>query len=316
MAFDYANSTALVTGASRGIGAAIARELAMRGIRRLVLVARSKDDMERVAQSIWEAHETPVEVIAADLSDEDAPEAIYAECQRRGLTVDLLVNNAGFGSHGYFDTLPEAKEQDMIAVNVASLVALTRLFLPDIVARGWGGVINVGSTAAFMPVPFMATYGATKAFVQSFSEALWAENRERGNDVRIVCLCPGGTDTNFGDGMHRGRFEEMIGSTPEEVAVVGLDALERGAPYAVVGGINYAASILPRLLPRGMTARLAAYLLRPVPPATAGADAGNAAENSGAVKLGAAVALGAATLGIAALAVTRARNGQHGKAAS
>lgn len=304
MAFDYANSEALVTGASRGIGESIARELAARGIRRLILVARSKDDLEQIAQEIWEAHETPVEVIAADLSDEEAPHAVYAECLRRGISVDLLVNNAGFGSHGYFDTLPAAKEQDMIAVNVASLVALTRLFLPGMVERGWGGVLNVGSTAGFIPVPFMATYGATKAFVQSFSEALWAENRERGNDVRIVCLCPGGTETSFGDGMHRGHFEEMIGSTPEEVATAGLDALDRATPYTVVGAINYAASLLPRVLPRGAMARLAALLVRPLPSSDA-ASGEKSEEASDSVKVGAAVLAGAATLGLAAFAITR-----------
>jgi short-subunit dehydrogenase len=316
MAFDYANSEALVTGASRGIGASLARELAARGIRRLILVARSKDDLEQVAQEIWEAHETPVEVIAADLSDEDAPDAVFAECMRRGVSVDLLVNNAGFGSHGYFDTLSEAKEQDMVAVNVASLVALTRLFLPGMVERGWGGVLNVGSTAGFMPIPFMATYGATKAFVQSFSEALWAENRERGNDVRIVCLCPGGTETNFGDGMHRGHFEEMINSTPEEVAMVGLDALERGAPYAVVGGINYAASLLPRVLPRGAMARLAALIVRPLPSADAASRTKSDKEVSDMVKVGAAALAGVATLGLAAFAITRAVNARNGKTRS
>jgi uncharacterized protein len=318
MAFDYANSTALVTGASRGIGEAIAKELAARGIRRLVLVARSKDDLETLAQQIWEAHETQIEVIPADLSDENAADAIFDAVNGRSLTVDLLVNNAGFGSHGFFDELPPGKEQDMIAVNVASLVALTRIFLPGMVSRGRGGVLNVSSTAAFQPIPFMATYGATKAFVQSFSEALWAENRERGNDVRIVCLCPGGTDTNFGDGMHRGRFEAMArGNTPEEVATTGLDALERSVPYVIVGPFNYLQAQSMRLLPRGMAARLTSYFVRP---ATMDAEKHRKAdvspESAQVVKVGVAALAGVAALGLAAFAITRVRNGRTGKPSS
>jgi short-subunit dehydrogenase len=263
--FDYSNSAALVTGASRGIGAAIANELAARGIRHLALVARSKDDLETLATEIFSKHETSVEVITANLSDEDAPAAVKAETDRRGLTVDLLVNNAGFGSHGFFEQLPAEKERDMVAVNVAALVALTRLYLPDMVERGRGGVLNVGSTAGFQPVPYMATYGATKAFVQSFSEALWAENRDRGNDVRVVCLCPGGTETNFGAvvGNERGRFESLPPSTPQEVAKAGLDALDRGAPFVVVGAMNYAGTLLPRLFPRATVARISGSLFRP-----------------------------------------------------
>ena len=146
------------------------------------------------------------------------------------------------------------------------VVDLTRLFLPGIVARGRGGVLNVSSTAAFQPVPFMATYGATKAFVLSFSEALWAENRSRDNkDIRIVCLCPGGTDTafDFGSAQARGQFEKMPQATPQDVARAGLDALDKNASFVAPGVVNYAGTLLPRLAPRALIARTTARLFRP-----------------------------------------------------
>jgi short-subunit dehydrogenase len=156
----------------------------------------------------------------------------------------------------------------MIALNVAAPVRLTHHYLADMVARGHGAILNVASTAAFQPVPYMATYGATKAFVLSFSEALWAESRDRGGDadVRIVCLCPGGTDTSFDFGAgaaSRGRFENTPQSTPEEVAEAGLRALEGDASYVVVGRANYAAALGTRVLPRSAVARLTAALFRP-----------------------------------------------------
>jgi len=305
--FDYANSTALVTGASRGIGAEIAKALAARGIRHLALVARSRADMDALADEIFARHETAVEVISADLADEEAPATIKAETDRRWLTVDLLVNNAGFGSHGFFDQLPPQKEFDMVAVNVAALVALTRLYLPGMVERGRGGVLNVGSTVGFQPIPYMATYGATKAFVQSFSEALWVENRDRGNDVRIVCLCPGGTDTNFGAvvGNERGRFESLPPSAPQAVAQVGLDALDRGAPFVVVGALNYIGTLMPRLTPRPVTARIAGALFRPQGQ-TAGAQKSDARPIPRGFLIGAAAAAtGLAAFGIALTASRR-----------
>lgn len=263
--FDYADSTALVTGASRGIGLEVAHELAARGVKRLILVARSESDLYKVAEQITAHHGTPVEIIVSDLAAEGATEAIYAETERRNLTVDLLINNAGFGSHGRFEKLPLEKERGMVAVNIAALLALTRLYLPGMVARGRGGIVNVGSTAGFQPVPYMATYGATKAFVQSFSEGLWAEMQDIDADVRVVCLCPGGTQTNFGAvvGGDRGVFERMESLSPMTVAKAGLDALETGQLYVVVGAMNYVGTVMPRLFPRAAVARVAASLFRP-----------------------------------------------------
>ena len=262
--YDTAGSTALVTGASSGIGAEIARLLAGRGVAALVLVARSEDKLEALARELCAGHgDLRVEIIPADLSQPDAARRIHAETERRGLIVDLLVNNAGFGSHGFFDERDGAREAEMIAVNVHALVALTSEFLPGMVARGRGGILNVASTAAFQPVPYMATYGATKAFVLSFSEALWAENRDRG--VRVVCLCPGKTETNFAAESERSgsRFEEWEDSTAEEVARAGLDALERNASFVVVGRSNYIGTLSARIAPRAVMARSTANIFRP-----------------------------------------------------
>ena len=271
--FAYEQSVALVTGASRGIGAEIARVLADRKIAALVLTARAQTDLDELARELKAARPNlRVETIAADLSQSDAAQMVWDETVKRGLTVDLLVNNAGFGSVGYFDNLPLQKEADMVAVNVSALVQLSRLFLPALLAKKRGGIINVASTAAFQPVPFMATYGATKAFVLSFSEALWAEARERApqSDVRIVCLCPGSTESHFADGLgaERGRFENAPQTTGREVAEAACRALDTGASFHVVGRANYLSTFGARILPRSTMARLTARIFRPASPPT------------------------------------------------
>ncbi len=270
--FDYANSVALVTGASRGIGAAIVRELAKRSISQLILTARNHTDLKILAAELGSEYpDLRVEIIPADLSHADAPRLLKAETDRRGLTVNLLVNNAGFGSYGPFENRNLDNEQDMIQVNVTALVGLTGLYLPDMVQRGRGGILNVSSTAAFQPVPYMTTYGATKAFVQSFTEGIWLEMQDLGDDVRVVCLCPGGTETNFGNaiGETRAAFENVPHTTPEEVAIAGLDALDRGEMYRVVGGLNYAVSLTPRLCTRETSARISGAIFRPAKRRTA-----------------------------------------------
>jgi len=266
---DYPNTTALITGASRGIGAEIARELARRGAPVLILTARTRSDLDTLAAELRDRYQTRVETIVADLADPAAAHSLFAETEHLGLAVDLLVNNAGFGDHGAFDTRPLPKQTAIVAVNVDSLVALTGLYLPPMVARGSGAILNIASTASFQPVPYMATYGATKAFVLSFSEALWAENLDRGTNIRVVCLCPGSTDTNFGavatEGAPGGRgpFEQVPAVPPANVARAGLDALDRNANFAIPGTLNYIGSLGSRLLPRSTLARVAALLFRP-----------------------------------------------------
>src|ERR1700733_4358660 len=169
-------ATALVTGASSGIGEAFARAFAGRGDS-LVLVARSVARLEALAAELTAEHGVRADALAADLSDPSAADAVVGELAARGIVVDTLVNNAGFGTHGEFAALDPKRERDEIMVNCFAPVALTRALLPGMIARKAGAVINVGSTASFQPVPYMATYGATKAFVLSFSEALAEEVR-------------------------------------------------------------------------------------------------------------------------------------------
>ncbi len=262
--YPYTESTALVTGASRGIGAAIAHALAGRGVRALVLTARSKSDLEHLATELFGKHGLRVETIVADLSDPAAPAFIKAETDQRGLTVDLLVNNAGWGTHGVFSDTDAKKSRDMVEVNVQALVELTRLYLPSLIATNRGGVVNIASTASFQPVPFMAVYAATKAFVLSFTEALAVEVTEQGaTGVRVVGLCPGGTQTNFGDGMLRGHFENATQDSPEAVASATLAALDKNEPVAIVGAKNYFMAQSARFAPRRVVAEVAGDIFRP-----------------------------------------------------
>jgi short-subunit dehydrogenase len=253
--------TALVTGASSGIGAAFARALAARG-QDVVLVARSAGRLDALAAELSEAHGVRADVIVADLADHLAPDAIVAELSARAIEIGTLVNNAGFGTHGAFATLPTQREREEIAVNVYAPAALTRALLPAMIARKSGAIVNVASTAAFQPVPYMATYGATKAFLLSFGEALAEEVREHG--VRVVVLCPGQTETAFFDGIDEARVGRA--RTAEQVVATALRALERGQVVAVDGVSNYLLANATRLAPRRLVARIAARMQRPSAP--------------------------------------------------
>ena len=191
---SYQGKTALVTGASSGIGRAMALKLAGRGAR-LVLVARSKDRLDELAAEIRAASGAEAAVIAIDLGAAGAAARLFAEVGGRGLSVDLLVNNAGFGKWGNFLDFDPATYAEMVDLNIRAVVELCHVFLPSMAAKGDCGILNVGSTASYIPVPWSAVYGATKAFVLSFSEALYYEYRGKG--VQITALCPGNTATNF-----------------------------------------------------------------------------------------------------------------------
>jgi uncharacterized protein len=254
-------ATSLVTGASSGIGAAFARALAARG-QDVVLVARSGGRLEALAAELSAAHGVRAEVVVADLADPGAPDAIVAELRDRAIEIDTLVNNAGFGTHGEFATLPAQRERDEIIVNVYAPAALARALLPGMIARKGGAIVNVASTAAFQPVPYMATYGATKAFLLSFGEALAEEVRAHG--VRVVVLCPGQTETAFFTGIDEARVGRA--RTPEQVVATALRALERGQVVAVDGFANSVLANTVRFAPRRLVARVAARMQRPSAP--------------------------------------------------
>jgi uncharacterized protein len=255
---DFDGKTALITGASSGIGAAFAETLAAKGAD-VILVARSKGKLDRIAARIRKTWKVSAEVIVADLSKTDAPDKVFVRTKKLRRHVDILVNNAGFGAHGPFDALQMEKVQDMLMVNVAAPVRLTHKFLPGMISEREGIIVNVASTAAFQPVPFMALYGSSKAFVLSFSEALWAEYRRQG--IRVLALCPGTTETNFfkvsGEQATKGRMR-----TVENVVASAIKALERGKSYVVDGKLNYLASLSVRLSPRGFVATMAARIMK------------------------------------------------------
>ena len=259
VAVSGAHPVALVTGASAGIGVEFAKRLAERGYD-VILSARRRERLVELAARLRAEHgDVRVEVIVADLSLPVAPAQIVAETARLGLHVDLLVNNAGFGTHGRFEALDADRERCEIAVNVAALVALTHAYLPAMLERGSGGVINVASTAAFQPVPYMSVYGATKAFVRSFSEALHEEVRTRG--VRVLALCPGPTATEF--------FTSDVAAprgpvrTVREVVTTGLRAYDAAVPLAIDGPSNRLLIALSSLIPRRWVTQMAGRIMHP-----------------------------------------------------
>lgn len=258
-AVSPAHPVALVTGASAGIGHAFALGLAERGYD-LIVTARRRDRLDELASRLRAEHAgIRVEIVVADLAEAAGPVAIAAEVERLGMNVDLLVNNAGFGTHGHFEMLPPERERDEIGVNVAALVALTHAFLPGMLARGHGGIINVASTAAFAPVPYMAVYGATKAFVRSFSEALYEEVHARG--VCILALCPGATATEFFDVSSAGGRGPI--RTASDVVATALRAYDAGTPVVIDGVNNKLMIALSKLIPHRWVINITARVMRP-----------------------------------------------------
>src|ERR1051325_6953935 len=253
-------TTTLITGASSGIGEVFARKLAAQG-HNLLLVARSEDKLIALCNELGLNHNVRAEYFVADLSQLDSPGRLFDETRERNLEIDLLINNAGFGSMGEFAKLDRDRELNMIDLNVRSLVELTHLFLQPMRERGSGSIINVASTASFQPVPFMATYAATKAFVLSFSEALWEENRPYG--VKVMALCPGVTETGFFEASRMKRPPMRVAQTPEQVVDTALRSLERGRSHVVSGWANFFMTESERLVPRSFIARLVGTVLRP-----------------------------------------------------
>jgi hypothetical protein len=256
--------TALITGASSGLGAEYAKLFAA-DKQDLLLVARRRDRLEALAGELRGAHGVRVFVVAADLATAEAPGRVVEEAFRLGLQVDFLVNNAGFGTAGAFAELDIAREREMIQLNIASLVTLTRSFLPAMIERRNGRILNIGSTAGFPPGPFMAVYYASKAFVNSFTEALWYELR--GTGVSATVSCPGATATEFADvaGNSRSLLFRLGAADPKQVAAEGYRAMKKGKPMVIHGLRNKLSVQSLRVSPRAV-ARAVAASLNPRPP--------------------------------------------------
>ena len=262
MSGPWAGKWALVTGASAGIGVALARELATGGTN-LVLTARRKDRLEKLAQELSSVHKIRVEVVAADLTQTAAPQQVFDYTLAKNITVDLLVNNAGFGAYGALATVETQRLLDIVQVNCSAVVHLTRLYLPPMLKQGRGDVLIVASTASFQAVPFISTYAATKAFDLIFAEGLAEEVRAQG--IRVCALCPGSTESEFHEvagqsGLAAARKNR---ETAEKVARVGLRALAAGKSYVISGVGNYFGAHSQRLVPRRVVARVAAKMFRP-----------------------------------------------------
>ena len=256
---------ALVTGASAGLGREFARLFAADGWN-VILVARRKERLEELAAKLVAAHSIDAVVIAADLSDPASPRQVHTQVVAAGRRVDVLVNNAGFGTNGAFAELDPAREMAMVQVNVAALVELTRLFLPNMIERGHGHVLNVGSTAGFQPGPFMATYCASKAFVNSFTEALAEELR--GTGVSATVSCPGATATEFSKisgNDTAALFQNGVVASAAEVARHAYVAMKYRRAVAVPGLMNKVAMQALRLTPRAVARRVAAGIIRGKP---------------------------------------------------
>ena len=249
--------TALVTGGSGGIGLELAKNLARAGFD-LVLVARKRDTLEAAAGQLEGKFDVKAHVFAADLRLPDAPQAIFDFLHNENIGIDVLVNNAGFGLGGEFADTAIQRELDMIQVNIAALTHLTKLFIPAMIKRRSGRVLNVASTAAFQPGPLMAVYYATKAYVLSFSEALSEELRNTG--VTVTALCPGPTQTDFAEvaQMTNSRLFNVFGvADAADVAKYGYDAMMQGKRLAIPGIKNKIIAQANRLAPRALSAKLA-----------------------------------------------------------
>jgi len=255
------NKRVLITGASSGIGRELAGLFARDGFR-LVLVARDKERLEKLADQFREQYGTVTKVIAKDLSRPDAPGEIYAELKQDESPVDILVNNAGFNVYGPFFEADLAKTLEMVQVNLVSLTQMTGLFLPDMVKRGGGKVLNIGSTGSFAPGPFNAVYCATKAYVLSFTEAIAQELQ--GTDVMAMAFCPGATKTEFAKraGMEDTRIFLAGVMDAHEVAKCGYRFLEEGRSVITVPGIVNKLTVASlRFSPRVLVGKVGRYLM-------------------------------------------------------
>ena len=248
--------TALITGASSGIGLELAKIFA-RNKNDLVLVARSAEKLNELAEELRKEN-VRVEVIVADLSLVDAPQKVFNSIQQKNISIEFLVNNAGFGDFGFFVEADWEKTASMIGVNIMTLTHLTHLFLPSMIKKGFGRIMNLASTAAFQPGPLMSVYYASKAYVLHFSEAIG--NELRGTGVKVTALCPGATESGFQAASNMEKSKLVKGKklpTSKEIAEFGYKAMMRGKAVAIPGVFNYLLAQTPRFSPRGLVVKVA-----------------------------------------------------------
>jgi short-subunit dehydrogenase len=256
-------STVLITGASGGIGYELAKLFA-RDRHNVVLVARSADKLAQAATELQKNGIT-VKTVALDLAEPHAPKFVFDQLQREGLAVDILINNAGFGTFGEFARTPEAEILGQISLNIAALTELTRLFLPPMIARHSGRIMNVASTAGFQPGPLMAVYYATKAYVISFSEAI--ANELHGSGVTVTCFCPGATHTGFAQraGINFSRLFKRLGAmSAEKVALDGYRGVMEGRTMVISGAHNWVVAQSTRFAPRKMVTAVSRWIMEKV----------------------------------------------------
>jgi short-subunit dehydrogenase len=241
----------LITGASAGLGAEFARQLSKRG-HRLVLAARRKDRLDALAAEVGNARP-----VAIDLSADGAADKLVGDVESAGETIEILINNAGFGQHGWFDKADAKRLRQMIDLNCGALTDLCRAVAPEMIQRGRGKILNVASTAAFQPGPGMAVYFATKAYVLSLSEALHEELKRFG--ISVTALCPGPTMTEFGEvaGFKTKQSLQRFFMDSEPVVRMGLQALERNKAVAIAGRLNAVGAFSTRFAPRSLVRKIA-----------------------------------------------------------
>jgi len=257
---EYRNQWALITGASSGLGAEFARQLAERGMH-LIITARRQDRLESLAEEIRKQHGVEVIVIVADLLAETEPDALIGQLNELNKPIALFVNNAGFGGLAKFDETDPARIHEMVTLNVRVATKLFYAIVPKMCERQSGAVINLASTASFQPVVFMGAYAATKAYMLSFSEALWPELRKK--NVHVMALCPGFTKTEFLEVANVQGWQTKFAHTAPQVVSAGLRGLEKKKCTLVVGWMNWMLAQFPRFVPRAVLARLSMAYMKP-----------------------------------------------------
>ena len=268
MGKNMKSETALITGSSSGIGLHLAHEFAKHG-HPLVLVAPVYSELENIAAEMETKHNVPVEVMAKDLENENAAEEIFAELSGHGTRIDILVNNAGHGFRGKSWELPIEQDISIVRLNIEAVLRLTKNFLPPMVQRRHGRILNVGSVAGFNPGPLLNVYHASKAFINSWSEALATELKDSDCGVTVTTLCPGPTDTDFfpkADMVDTRAFQKASVSAPQDVAKAGYEGLMKGELFVVPGMMNKALVASRRILSEGAQASLNQAFYQKVPP--------------------------------------------------